>query len=192
MVIVPKRRPSAFGSCWDGRESQFCCLTFHCPIAAVAHFDEQFLIAHPRQIASGDADRCECPVRTSPLSRAKATARSLSVGFGPPARRRASARSRSRLRCFGKWGALGRRRIANSYFLVSSTPASQLRLFYSPTRQDNRNQCGRGRPRYRVASGPDIAGERPLTGEHGLSRNLAAPYLISEINYTTLDYLYNI
>jgi hypothetical protein len=46
-------------------------------------------------------------VRTTPRSRASATARSLSGNFGPPARRSASARSRSRLRVLADCGRDG-------------------------------------------------------------------------------------
>ena len=57
-------------------------------------------------------------IHTSPHSRASATARSLSIDFGPPAKCRASARSRSRLRIFGTGGAFWRResRIHSSQF----------------------------------------------------------------------------
>ncbi|SEE66334.1 hypothetical protein SAMN05519104_6954 [Rhizobiales bacterium GAS188] len=53
-------------------------------------------------------------VRTVPNWRAKAIARSLSDGFGSPAKRRASARSRSRLRILAGFGAAGSREIENS------------------------------------------------------------------------------
>jgi hypothetical protein len=65
-------------------------------------------------------------VRTTPRSRAKATARALSGSFGPPARRSASARSRSRLRVLGDCGVPGSRGKAHSKFGFSPVPGSHL------------------------------------------------------------------
>src|SRR5437773_9111348 len=81
----------------------------------IADLDEEALFAHADQVAQrGTPMAVRSRVRTMPRSLAKATARPLSGGFGPPARRSASARSRSRLRILGSSGVVGRREIENS------------------------------------------------------------------------------
>jgi hypothetical protein len=85
-----------------------------------------------RTSGKGSTAECRSPsVRPSVLLRAglrmllPALAASAS---GPPARRRASARSRSRLRIFGPGGRAWRSGIANSNFSVSPTPGEPIHI----------------------------------------------------------------
>ena len=66
-----------------------------------------------------------CFVQTTPISRASATARSLSDGFEPPASRIRSARSRSRLRTLIEGSGVAWRGIGSTKFAVSFSPGSQ-------------------------------------------------------------------
>ena len=65
-----------------------------------------------------------CFVRTTPISKASATARSLTDGFEPPASRIRSARSRSRLRTLIEGSGVARRGIGSTKFAVSFSPRS--------------------------------------------------------------------
>ena len=72
--------------------------------------DQQALVTHPGEMAAAgnsDGHKVARPHR-SPRSWANAAACSLSDGFGSPARRPASARSRSRLRIFQVLASVGR------------------------------------------------------------------------------------
>jgi hypothetical protein len=61
-------------------------------------------------------------VRASPFSRTSETARSLNVGFGPPASRIRSTRSRSRFRILTEGSGVVLRGIGNTKFAVSFSP----------------------------------------------------------------------
>ena len=63
-------------------------------------------------------------VRASPFSRTSETARSLNVGFGPPASRIRSARSRSRFRILTEGSGVVLRGIGDTKFAVSFSPGS--------------------------------------------------------------------
>jgi hypothetical protein len=82
--------------------------------------NEQAFVAHAGHIAARNANVGQLFVRTTFLSRASATARSLRDGFGPPASRIRSARSRSRLR------------ILREFRGESATQSSQFRSVREP------------------------------------------------------------
>lgn len=79
------------------------------PIESVTNLDEQALIAHPSQVTTGNAD-----IREIARSHHPSCTGERHFTLGLPARRSASARSRSRLRILGSSGVVGSREIENA------------------------------------------------------------------------------